>query len=467
MIFNKCNLFIGAVAALSLLPMTAPFAGAQQPSGAIVQSSEALSSSDSAAQSATSDSLALGLEDIFSLIDSDNRTLQMLRSGVEAAEEGVKNAKLALSPDINAKVSVSYIGNAFLTDRDFSNFTRTETPHFGNTFSIDASQVVYAGGAIKAGIDLAKYGLERSNLTLEKTRQSLRLVAAGQYLDLYRVRNGIKVYKGNISLTEKLISDIRIRREQGLALADDVTRYELQLQSLLLELERLQNTADVMNYRLCESLCLPEGTILSTDLPSSEADSGTPLGQWQDVAEQSSLTLRLARVGQNEADAARRVALSDMIPKIAIVAHDDLNGPITFEIPPINKNLNIWYVGLGVNYSFGSLYKSRAKLRQAEASSRVAAKAVDVSAENLRSDVKQAYSEYMLAFTELETRKKSLQLASENYDRVYYRYMEQLALVTDMLDAFTMKLNAEIGVADAEAEIQYRLCKLKYTAGTL
>ncbi len=75
--------------------------------------------------------------------------------------------------------------------------------------------------------------------------------------------------------------------------------------------------------------------------------------------------------------------------------------------------------------------------------------------------------DYAQAYVELDNKEKSLQLANENYDRVYDRYVEQLALITDMLDAFNMKLDAGLGVADAKAEILYRQCKLKYTAGVL
>lgn len=413
------------------------------------------------------DSLSLSLDDVFRIIGQDNRTMQMLRTAVEAAEEGVKDAKSALYPDLDASVSASYIGDAFLSDRDFSNFTRAETPHFGNTFSVDARQVLYAGGVIKAGIDLAKYGLERSNAELEKTGQGLRLMAAGQYLDLYRIGNGIRVYKENIALTERLIEDVRAKREQGLALADDVTRYELQLQNLSLALLSLVNTAEVMNYRLCESLGLNEGTVISPYLPSHSGGRYSTLADWQEAALENAPDARLAEIGRSEAEAQRRIVRGAMLPKISIVAHDDITGPITYEVPPINKNINVWYVGIGISYSFSSLWKSGSRLRQAGLSARAAGQALDVAHETLRNEVKQAYTDYLQSFTELETRRKSLQLATENYDRVHYRYMEQLALVTDMLDAFTVKLDAEIGVADAEAEIQYRLCRLKYAAGLL
>lgn len=413
------------------------------------------------------DSLSLGIEDIFRMIDSGNRTVRMMTTAVDAAGEGVKAAKEARLPDVNMSVNVSYIGDAFLTDRDFSGVTRTDSPHFGNGFTVDASQVIYAGGALKAGIELAEQGLARSTAELDKSRQGLRLMAAGQYLDLYRICNDIKVYEENIALTRKLIEDIQARREQGLALANDVTRYELRLETLSLELVRLRNTADVLGHNLCESLGLQGDVAIVTSLPAQTVPECSSLGEWQETAERSSPSIRLAETGRGTAEAQRRIVKAEMLPSVALVAHDGFNGPITFEVPPIDKNLNIWYVGLGINYSLGSLYKSRSKLRQAGFAALQARQAVDVAGETLRNDVRQAYTDYTQSFVELETCRKSLQLATENYQRVYDRYLEQLALVTDMLDAFNVKLDAEIGVSDAEAEMQYRLYKLKYVAGIL
>ncbi len=418
-------------------------------------------------EGARKDSLSLGVEDVFRMIDSGNRTVRMMTTAVDAAVEGVKSAKEERLPDVDVSVNVSYIGDAFLIDRDFSGFTRTGSPHFGNGFTLDASQVIYAGGALKAGIELAEHGLARSTAELDKSRQGLRLMAAGQYLDLYRINNDIKVYEENIALTRKLIEDIGAKREQGLALANDVTRYELRLETLSLELVRLRNTADVLGHSLCEALGLQGDVAIVTSLPEQSAPDCSSLGEWQETARMSSPSIRLAEIGSGTAETQRRIVKSEMLPSVALVVHDGFNGPITFEVPPIDKNLNIWYVGLGINYSFGSLYKSRSKLRQAGFAARQARQAADVAGETLRNDVRQAYTDYTQSFIELETCRKSLQLAAENYQRVHDRYMEQLALVTDMLDAFNVKLDAEIGVSDAEAEMQYRLYKLKYVTGIL
>ena len=416
---------------------------------------------------APSDTLRLTLTDVFTRIENENQTMSMLRTAHEAAEEGIKSAKNARYPEINAELNVSYIGDCFLTDRNFSNYTKAPSPHFGNGFTLEAQQVVYAGGAVNAAVKMAEHEGHMSEAVISKSRQGLRLMAAGEYLDLFRTDNSIKVYKENIALTTKLIEEINARREQGLALAADVTRYELRLEMLKLDLIRLQNTREIMNYRLVNSLGLPEGTVISSILGDEEDMRDRSRQNWQEIAADASPEMKVSGIKADMALTRQKLVRSERLPKIAVVAYENFNGPITFEIPPIDKNLNIWYVGLGIRYNFSSLYKSGHKLKQAAIEVRQAEQARNVTEENLRNDVQKAYADYMQSYVELETSEKSLQLADENYERIHDRYMEQLVLVTDMLDAFNMKLDAELGVSAANAEIQYRLCCLRYAAGIL
>ena len=413
------------------------------------------------------DTLQLTLTDVFTRIENENRTMAMLRTAQEAAEQGIRSAKDARYPETNAEVNVSYIGDSFLTDRDFSNYTKAPSPHFGNGFTLEAQQVVYAGGAVNAAVKMAEHEGRMSEAVISQSRQGLRLMAAGEYLDIFRTDNSIKVYEKNIALTTKLIEEINAKREHGLALAADVTRYELRLEMLKLDLVRLRNTREIMNYRLVNSLGLPEGTVISSALADNEDLRDRSRQHWQEIAADSSPEMKVSGINADMALTRQKLVRSERFPKIAVVAYENFNGPITFEIPPIDKNLNIWYIGLGIRYNFSSLYKSGHKLKQAEIAVRQAEQAKDVTEENLRNSVQKAYADYMQSYVELETSEKSLQLADENYGRVHDRYMEQLVLVTDMLDAFNMKLEAELDVSATNAGIQYRLCCLRYAAGIL
>ena len=81
--------------------------------------------------------------------------------------------------------------------------------------------------------------------------------------------------------------------------------------------------------------------------------------------------------------------------------------------------------------------------------------------------MQQAYTLYEQSFVTLDTQRKSVELAQQNYQVVNDRYLNQLALITDMLDASNILLNAELQEVDARVNIVYAYYKMKYIAGIL
>ncbi len=410
----------------------------------------------------------LTIGQLFQKIEDNNRQLRASRSGVESASLGIDAAKSQRLPDLDASLSFSYIGNALLTDRDFSNAQGLSSPHFGNNFAFQAQQVVYAGGAVDAGIRLAELGKQQAEAAVRLTRQQARFVALGQYLDLFKADNQIKVYEKNIELTQRLIADIKARQSQGLALKNDITRYELQMESLKLGLTALRNNRSILNHQLCNTLgmnvseqIVPDTTIINKVYGrEGEAHWQTAGAMGSPLLEQSATAVRIAE--QKE-----KIAKSDLLPKVAFVAAENFDGPITFELPPVDKNLNIWYVGVGVKYSLSSLFKSNKRVKQAAVDTRQAREAHAVQAEQLNNRVQAAYVQYLQTYVELETQQKSVELARQNYGVMNSRYLNQMALVTDMVDASNLCLDAELKEVDARINIVYAYYRMKYVAGDI
>lgn len=355
-----------------------------------------------------------------------------------------------------------------MTDRDFSDVHGLHSPHYGNSFAVDAQQVVYAGGAIHAGIRLAELGKQQAEVGVKLTRQQERFMALGQYLDLCKIDNRIKVYEKNIELTEQLIADIKAKQKEGMALKNDITRYELQMQSLRLGLTSLRNNRSILNYQLCNTLGLPVSQTIVPDATIADktyAQEGE--GYWQAESAMNSPILEQSVLNIQTAKAKEKLAKSELLPKVAFVAANHFDGPITFELPPIDKNLNVWYVGVGVKYSLSSLFKSNKRVKQAAVETRQMQQTRDVQAEQLNNRVQAAYVQYQQTYVELATQQKSVELASQNYDVMNARYLSQLALVTDMVDASNLKLNAELLEVDARINIVYAYYRLQYVAGKI
>ena len=412
--------------------------------------------------------LQLSIEDMFELADSASRSIRTFHIAEQEAEQAVKVAKNALLPSMDVSLSASYLGDAWLSDRDFSNGENAPMPHFGNNFAIEASQVLYTGGAITNRIAVAKLQQQLAQLDKEKNKQDIRFLLVGNYLEMYKLQNQAEVYRKNIEQTRKLVEDINAKQSQGLALKNDITRYELQLKSLELALTQIENSILILNNQLTTVLGLPEETVIAVDTtllgrlpkPSEEA-------HWQETAVLSSPVLQQMKLNIKQSEYNERIAKAERLPSVALFAGDKLDGPITIEVPPINKNLNYWYVGIGLKFDIASTFKSGKKIRLARLSTQRAQENDLLLQENVRTEVKAAYIRFYEAFTICDTQEKSLELAAQNYSVVNNRYLNDLALITDMLDASNSKLNAELQLVNAQINILFNLYKLKKTAGCL
>lgn len=407
------------------------------------------------------------IDELFSLVETGSKSLQSNKLSIETATKSIEAAKSQRLPEIGASLSVSYNGNVLMTDRDFSNAKGFSQPHLGNSFALEAQQAIYTGGALSAGIKLAELQKQQAQTQVEQTRNDMRILALGQYLDLYKMDNSVKVYKQNIALTEKLIADIKAKQSEGMALKNDVTRYELQLETLRLGLRKIQDQQKIASHQLCHTLGINEQTILPDTTLISKTYGREGEQAWQDKATISSPIIKQSIIGTQLAEQQLRLAKSETRPKVGIFAVDNFNGPFIYDIPPIDKNINVWSIGIGVKYSLSSLYKSNKNIRRSEVLLRQSKENQAVAAEQVDNQVQQAHTLYEQAYVNLETQQKSTLLARQNYQVVNDRYLNQLALVTDMIDASNIKINAELQEVDARINIVYAYYKMKYLAGEI
>lgn len=410
----------------------------------------------------------MGLDEIFQLADSSSLSIKSARDEAKSVEANVKVAKNGLLPDINFSASATYNGNAWLSDRDFSNGHSLPSPHFGNNFALEVRQIVYSGGAVSHGIRGAELQADIANLNVTDKRQNVRFLLTGYYLNLYKFRNLERVYNKNIARAKQVIKDMRAREEQGIVLHNDITRYEVLLQNLLYRLTELKSQIDVFNNQLVTTLNLPDGTQIMPDttlinLSTAEYSES----ELRDRANTYSPRLKIARtsieLGRNQ----EKLARSGLLPKISIIAGDHLTGPITVELPPINKNINNWYFGVGVAYNIGNIYKSQRDITRSRLNTSASEAKYAELQEHLELEIHQAYVNYQNAFELLHTQEKSLQLATENYTVTENRYNNDLVLLIDLLDADNIRLDAEVQYVNARINIIYNYYRLMYVTGTL
>ncbi|MDE7470140.1 MAG: TolC family protein [Paramuribaculum sp.] len=408
------------------------------------------------------------LEEIFQTAETSSVQLRPSLSAVEEARRYISVARSQRLPDIQASLSLSYIGDGFTAKRDLSDWQKAPIPHFGSGLSLNITQPVYTGGAITSTIDMAGLKTTAARYAADFERDNLRFRLAGFYLDLYKYANLRTVVENNIRTAEKMLAEMKARYEQGTALLNDITRYELLVSNLRLQLVKITNTLDIFNNNLVETAGLPAGTVVlpdSTILSRSLPVDGE--GWWQDEATANSRAISLARTGVSISRKAEELVRSEKLPKIGLQAGFSVDGPILVEVPPINRTLGYWWVGVGVSYNIGSLYKSNRSLAKSRMATQVATERLDAESQRVQLSVHQDYIHYLEAYEELKTCRKSVELAESNYNTVATRYSADMALITDLLDAAGSKLDAEQQLVNAGINIIYYYYKLLFTSGKI
>lgn len=408
------------------------------------------------------------IEELFELCDNSNKSVEISRLGAEMATEGVKAAKSALLPEVETSLSVSFLGDGCITDRDFTNFTNADIPHLGNNFAIKASQVIYAGGAISAGIKQAEIDKKIAEQGVELQKQNIRFLMLGNYLELCKLNNRAMVFKKNIEQAELLIEHIKAKHEAGTALRNDITRHELRLEQLRLGLCETENNMRRINYRMVQSLDLPEETVIAPDTTiTNNSVQAQTLEQWQSEAECNSPTLQIADLKISKQQQKERAVKAERLPQVALVAANHFDGPITIEVPTIDKNFNYWYVGVGVKYNISALWKANKKSRIERIGTICARESAELAREEAGIAINNAYIALENAYEQLHTQEKSVELARENYNVVNNRYLNDLALVTDIIDASNALIETQLQLVNARINVIYNTYNLQRVAGTL
>lgn len=410
----------------------------------------------------------ISLDEIFASAEKSSAQLKPSFSAETESALDIEVARAQRLPEVSATMSVSFIGDGFITKRNFSGYEKAPIPHLGTGLGISISQPIYTGGAITSSINLAELKSTAARFATDLNRDNIRFELTGYYLDLYKCFNLQSVVASNIESAKKLLDDMKARYEQGTVLLNDITRYELLLSNLELQQVKLSNTIAILNNNLVTLAGLgdsvdiiPDTTILAQSLPVHGE------GWWQSEAESNAPALQLARNGVEMSRKAEALVKSDRLPKVGINAGWTMDGPILVEIPPINRNLSYWYVGVGVSYNISSLYKNNRSVAKSKVATQKAVYDLDATYDKINTAVRADYIRYMESYEDLKTQQKSVELAERNYNTVETRYSEGMALITDMLDAADSRMNAQQQLVNARINIIYYYYKLLFTSGKI
>lgn len=412
------------------------------------------------------DSLFLTVDRLFEWGVEHNLQLQADWIEQEMTKERVKTASSMKLPDIQIGLKGGVLGQPIVYEHGLSGATYPETPNWLQNYVVDFTQPLYEGGTIRYAVRKAKLEQEAVSQQTNVHRATLKLGLLEKYMNLFSLYKQHEILSRQIEESELRLHDIRRMKREGLITNNDVLRSEMQLTRDRLSLTEAENNIRLVSQQLDILLGLREECLLKPD--TTLLATSTLLGDYEEYLEEAYrnephlVWLRMqTELAKNEIKGIRAASL----PKLSLYASNTLARPVSRTMVDLYNNN--WNIGLSLSYSLSSLYKNHHKQKESRLAVYVRQNEEERQLQQLRIEVKTAYLRHQEAVNEVEALRLSVRQAEENYRIMQNRYLNQLAILTDLLDANTVRLNVELQLTHARTRVIYTFYQLQKVCGRL
>lgn len=412
------------------------------------------------------DSLYLSIGQLFDRGMEQNLQLAADRLKEQIADDRARTARASRLPEINIGLNGGFVGQPVVFEHGLSDPTCPDSPDWSQNYAVNVSQPLYHGGRIRYAIRQADIEKEIAVLQTATDRADIKLSLLRQYLTLFSLYKQHVVLTRNINESERRLKDIRQMKEEGLITNNDVLRSEMQLTNNRLSLLETENNIRLTSQQLDILLGLDESLLLRPD--TTLLDEVLRLDEYENYISQAysndpamSLRMRQTDLARNNIQAVK----AERMPQLSLYAANTLARPVSRTLADMYNNA--WNIGLSFSYPLSALYRSKHRIREARRQVGVYRNAEEQHRQQIRMTVRNAYLKHSEALARVDALKLSVKQAEENFRIMRNRYLNQLAILTDLLDADNLRLDAELQLTTARAQVVYTYYELQRAAGKL
>ena len=393
--------------------------------------------------------------------------LAVSAKAIEISKQNTEVAKLQKLPSITASTSQFYLGNSLIIDKDLSNSMTVQLPHYGSTYGLQASQLIFKGGLVKKSIEITALQEQLSELDYEKDQQDVKFLVMSNYLDIFKIINQNAVYLNNKNLAEERLRNVKKFYQQGMITRNEIIRGELGIMNIEQGILVLNNNRKILNYNLNNALGLPENTQIVPTENIEREQSVRDLDYYLDLAHQNNPNQKYVKRSIEIADKNIEIINTDKMPTIAGFGGYSLNKPLTSSSPVLDMYSGGFQAGIQVSYNIDNLFKTKEKLQLGQLQKGQVEKTYNLVEQNINMQVNAAYIKHQNAIENLVILKEAQVLANENYKITEAKYLNQLAVQAEITDAQNQKIQAELDYVNAEIDLLYQYYNLLKSTGTL
>lgn len=413
-------------------------------------------------------SKVLSLQAAIDLGLAQNKDIAERKVQTHISGEIIKQQQQKKLPEVDFHASYARITDLTSFERGIKKRSTIETiPEWADA-TLSASMPLYRGGEIKYEVEKAKSLHAIEEYEVEKTENKIRMQVVSSFLGIYKLMELQKLIKDNMVEEEDRLREVKQLRKHGTVTTNEVLRAQLQLSDMELQLLSNQHQIGAELHYLKLLLETPKDEKIAIDTAGllKQALLLDSRDTYQSVAMDREV-IRLAKRKEDISLTEVSLIKTNYLPKISLFGSYAANFPNYLIFPPLAHTYTYGKIGIEATWSISGLLKNKSKLRQAKLQTEAEKLATENLSNEIADQVYRRYSEYLDILDRIPVTERAQYQAAENYRIVKVKYLHQLALITDMIDADNALLKARFNQVATRIDALMKHYELRYAAGLL
>lgn len=318
---------------------------------------------------------------------------------------------------------------------------------------LTATQVLYSGGKVGTGIEIAKSAKHVSEIALDNKKAEVRYNVEKAFNQLIFMDSSIVILEESIKLTQSYVDLAVNNQKSGLGTELDVIRAQLQLDELKSTLEKTNKTRVVARNNLLLTMGLPFEADVQFQGTLRSPEESLPLPDTS-MANVKKRRKELAQLEESEKIQSKLIDIEkgDYHPMVVLVGGlsygNNQNSIKDWDAPDWDKNINK-YIALSATMNLFNGMQTREKVTQAKSSLRSTQIQKESAERGFRLQIESCVNDLNDAEQQLGIKKRSVELAQKNQELTEASYTLGKETQLNLLEA-TMKLrNAKLNYMEA------------------
>lgn len=416
-----------------------------------------------AAAQVAADGKTLGLQECLDAGLQGNFDLKRLEEGTLLTESRIEEAKSNYLPTLKASGSVTN-----MWDKPYSQAYQMEV---GNRWTVGAgltlSQPIYVQQAI-TGIRIARKGRELDKLGKDAQRDGvIQQIATLYWTAAYLEENGVVLDSSRANLV-RVRATVEALVQQGVAKQSDLNSMDISIASLDASRDNLRDQAVASKFSLQQAMGMaPDSSLrLSDRLDKGVAAAGAvPTGSVQ-----STTSVKLLETQIDLQEMQENLATDSRFPTVVAFAKYSTEGTsenFDFQKNTTDKFTDTGVLGIQVDFPiFDGMSSSIAKT-QARIQKRQLQLDLEKKKLALQADSANAMRALEFARAQVERQRNTIALGERNFALKDMEYQQQVASLSDLLQAQSSVISARAGLLEALYNEKTAELELKQVLGIM